>query len=205
MPYVESGALYRAITLAALDNDVELSGARLVGLARTLPVRLDMTPDGPRPEVAGVDVSQAIREPRVTALVSRVSAIPEVRQWVNRQVREAVSAHAAGAVLEGRDIGTVVFPDAPLKVFLTAQPDERARRRLLQEGRETGPDAVALAAEQLRSRDDADASRAVAPLRPAEDAIVLDTTRLSFEEQVQFIVDRARKVFSSLDIQDSDA
>src|SRR5205823_6865372 len=103
-------------------------------LAEDLPVRLVLVGDDFRPEVAGVDVAETIRSERVTRRVSEVAAIPEVRHWVNVQQREAVATHSRGVVVDGRDIGTVVFPDAPVKVFLTATPDERARRRLAQPG-----------------------------------------------------------------------
>lgn len=200
MAHVESGALYRAITLAALDSGEPLEGQRLVALARGLPIRLDLTATGFRPEVAGADVSGAIRADRVAAMVSTVSAIPEVRAWVNEEVRHAVAQHPRGAVLEGRDIGTVVFPDAAVKVFLTARGEVRARRRLLQEGKTVDAEALARATAELERRDGADESRAVAPLKPAADAVILDTSDLSFEEQVERIVALARNVFSQLDI-----
>ena len=195
IPHVESGALYRAVTLAALDADVPFEGQRLVALARSLPIRLDLTNSGFRPEIAGADVSQEIRSTRVTADVSEVSAIPEVRAWVNEEVRAAVARHPRGAVLDGRDIGTVVFPDAALKIFLTASPEARARRRLLQDGRPSDERAVRGEIAELARRDVADSSRAVAPLRAADDAILLDTSDLSFDEQVEQIVHLARNLF----------
>jgi len=150
-----------------------------------------------RPEVAGADVSEAIREARVTERVSEVAAIPEVRVWANEQVRDAVARHPGqAAVLDGRDIGTVVFPDALLKFFLVARPEERAKRRLLQEGTEPDAGRIAATVADLHRRDDADASRAVAPLKPAPDAIMVDTSDLTFEDQVNFIVGEARKAFS---------
>lgn len=197
LPHVESGALYRALTLAALDQSVPFEGQRLVALARSLPVRLALAADGFRPEVAGADVSDAIRSERVTARVSELSAIPQVRSWANDAVRDAVAQHPRGAVVDGRDMGTVVFPDAAIKVFLTASPEERARRRLEQEGRAATPEALAAEAEVLRIRDDADSSRAVAPLRPAKDAVVLDTTGMGFDEQVEAVVRLARRVLES--------
>jgi len=196
LPHVESGALYRAVTLAALDAGVPFEGQRLAALARSLPIRLDLAADGFRPEIAGVDVSAAIRSERVTADVSEVSAIPEVRAWVNEEVRAAVHRHPRGAVLDGRDIGTVVFPDAVLKVFLTATPEARARRRLLQDGRPADPESVRREIAALELRDAKDSSRAVAPLRQADDAVPLDTSDLSFEEQVERIVALARNLFS---------
>jgi len=214
--HLDSGALYRAITLAALDNLGETAGEKarergkgkretwgaqqIIALAEDLPVRLVLVGDVFRPEVAGVDVAQAIRSERVTQRVSEIAAIPEVRHWVNVQQREAVQGHPRGVVVDGRDIGTVVFPDAPLKVFLTASPEERARRRLAERrggagsgGAAGGGDAeLRQEAEVLEARDRADSTRAVAPLRAAADAVVLDTTRLSLEQQVQAVVALAR-------------
>ena len=201
--HLDSGALYRAMTLAVLDNLGE-SGAgnrerwsaeRIIALAEDLPVRLVLVDDLFRPEVAGVDVAQAIRSERVTQRVSEIAAIPEVRHWVNVQQREAVQGHARGVVVDGRDIGTVVFPDAPLKVFLTASPEERARRRLAERGGTGGGGGDAelrREADVLEARDRADSTRAVAPLRAAADAVLLDTTRLSLEQQVQAVVALAR-------------
>jgi len=206
--HLDSGALYRAITLAVLDNIGERgagsgspwSAQQIVALAEGLPVRLVLVDDVFRPEVAGVDVAQAIRSERVTQRVSELAAIPEVRHWVNVQQREAVQAHARGVVVDGRDIGTVVFPDAPLKVFLTASPEERARRRVGERrdgglgggGGGGGGDELRREAEVLAARDRADSTRAVAPLKAAADAVVLDTTRLSLEQQVQAVVALAR-------------
>src|SRR6266566_1674040 len=209
--HLDSGALYRAITLAVLDNLGETAGERarergkgkgetwgaqqVVSLAEGLPVRLVLVDDEFRPEVAGVDVAQAIRSERVTQRVSEIAAIPEVRHWVNVEQREAVQGHPRGVVVDGRDIGTVVFPDAPLKVFLTASPEERARRRLAERegGRGgSGEAEVRREAEALAARDRADSTRAVAPLKAAADAVLLDTTRLSLEQQVQAVVALAR-------------
>ena len=209
--HLDSGALYRAITLAVLDNLGEQgagspkgvpdgpgerwSAERIIALAEDLPVRLVLVDDVFRPEVAGVDVAQAIRSERVTQRVSEIAAIPEVRHWVNVQQREAVQGHPRGVVVDGRDIGTVVFPDAPLKVFLTASPEERARRRLAERGGTGGGGGDAelrREADVLEARDRADSTRAVAPLRAAADAVVLDTTRLSLEQQVQAVVALAR-------------
>jgi cytidylate kinase len=197
---VESGALYRALTLAALDQGIELSAQRIVALAHELPVRLDLTESGFRPEVAGADVSREIRAERVTRHVSQVSALPEVRAWVNAAVRRAVATYPRGAVLDGRDIGTVVFPDAAVKVYLTATPEARARRRLLQDGAAADPAAMAREIEAIARRDRMDSTREVAPLKPAADAHQVDTTRLTLEEQVRLIVSLARNAFNQLDI-----
>ena len=193
--HLDSGALYRAFTLAAIDHDLPLDGERIAALAGALPVRLDRTPAGYRPEIAGVDVSEAVRSPAVTARVSAVAALPAVRRVVNAMVRAAAAEHPRGVVIEGRDIGTVVFADAGLKIFLTASPEERARRRLLQENRLQDAASVAREAETLKVRDHADANRPIAPLAQAPDAIPLDTTGMGFDEQVRRIVELARKLF----------
>jgi cytidylate kinase len=199
--HLDSGALYRALTLAVLDNlekwgvasGTILPVQRIVALAEELPVRLVLVGDVFRPEVAGVDVGAAIRSERVTRQVSAVAALPAVRIWVNDQQREAAAQHPSGVVVDGRDIGTVVFPDAPLKVFLTATPDERARRRLSQRGRVIGPGDVQRESEALAARDAADSTRPVAPLKAAPDAVLLDSTALTLEEQVGRVVELARQ------------
>ncbi len=195
--HLDSGALYRALTLAALDQQVPLDdGARIADLALRLPVRLVRAGDGFRPEAAGVDVSEAIRGTRVTEQVSRVAALPAVRDAVNLMLRDAAAQRPEGVVVDGRDIGTVVFPDAGLKVFLTASPEERARRRLLQEGRPTTNSAVAEEVLRLRERDRADSARSTAPLARAPDAHPLDTTGMDFDKQVGAIVALAQRVHS---------
>jgi len=199
--HLDSGALYRAVTLAVLDNLRDAgSGMRdawpaqqVVALAEDLPVRLVLVGDAFRPTVAGVDVEETIRSERVTRHVSAIAAIREVRNWVNVQQREAVAGVPRGVVVDGRDIGTVVFPDAPVKVFLTASPEERARRRLAQRGSRIDPAELAREAQALAARDHADSTRPVAPLRAAADAVRLDTTDLSLEEQADRVVALARE------------
>ncbi len=193
--HVDSGALYRAAALAALDAGLALDGPAIVDLVESLPVGFRLTDEGYRPEVAGVDVSNEIRTDRVTAHSSPVSALPEVRDWVNRALRAAVESHPRGAVLDGRDIGSVVFPDAAVKVYLTADDEERAKRRLKQQGRTTDDDSVKATMDRMAGRDTADSTRAVAPLSVAENAVVIDTTDLSFEEQVAKIVELAEVAF----------
>ncbi len=201
--HLDSGALYRALTLAALDNigegerwKSEWSGQSIVGLAERLPVRLVLVGTRFRPEVAGADVEVAIRGERVTRHVSALAAIPEVRTWVNAQQRRAVEGgQGRGVVVDGRDIGTVVFPEAPLKIFLTATPDERARRRLSQRGQAVDGDLMRRESQELAARDTADSTRAIAPLKPAPDAVLLDTTTLTLEQQVTGVVELARGLF----------
>jgi len=205
--HLDSGALYRALTLAALDTIGEggrgtlkdmkgegWSGPRIVALAEQLPVRLVLTGDVFRPEVTGVDVEEAIRSDRVTRHVSALAAIPEVRTWVNAQQRRAVEG-VGGVVVDGRDIGTVVFPEAPLKIFLTATADERARRRLSQRGQAVDVDIVRRESQALAARDAADSTRPIAPLKPAADAVLLDTTALTLQQQVARVVELARGLF----------
>ncbi len=198
--HLDSGALYRALTLAALDNigegtrgKSEWSGQRIVGLAERLPVRLVLVGTRFRPEVAGADVEVAIRGERVTRHVSALAAIPDVRTWVNTQQRQAVEGMKV--VVDGRDIGTVVFPEAPLKIFLTATPDERARRRLSQRGQAVDGDLMRRESQELAARDTADSTRAIAPLKPAPNAVLLDTTALTLEQQVTRVVELARGLF----------
>jgi len=201
--HLDSGALYRALTLAALDNLGE--GGRRKGegwpeqqvldLAERLPVRLVLVGNEFVPEVAGADVREAIRGERVTRYVSTLAAMPEVRVWVNAQQRAAVGRGGDGVVVDGRDIGTVVFPEAPLKVFLTATPQERARRRLFQRGQEVDVEQVRRESQALAARDAADSNRRVAPLKPASDAVLLDTTALTLEAQVTQVVELARARF----------
>jgi cytidylate kinase len=204
--HLDSGALYRAVTLAVLDNLDQGAGGRgkageggeswhaqqVVALAEDLPIRLVLVGDVFRPAVAGVDVEEAIRSERVTRQVSAIAAIREVRNWVNVQQRDAVAGEPRGVVVDGRDIGTVVFPDAPVKVFLTASPEERARRRLAQRGSRIDPADLAREAQALAARDRADSTRPVAPLRAAADAVRLDTTDLSLEQQAERVVALAR-------------
>jgi cytidylate kinase len=197
--HLDSGALYRAVTLAALGAGALESAESILAAAAAQRVRLVPVGDEFRPEAGGVDVSSAIRSEQVTARVSAVAALPAVREWVNRVLREAVRRHPRGVVVDGRDIGTVVFPEAPVKVFLTARAEERARRRLMQEGEPVDAARVASASAALSRRDAADSERQVAPLKPAPDAVVLDTTDLSFAEQVETVVGLAQRVFASLD------
>ena len=209
--HLDSGALYRALTLAAIDNlgeepalsaaqggrrqGEEWPAAQVIDLAERLPVRLVLVGDKFKPEVAGADVEAAIRGDRVTRNVSALAAIPDVRTWVNSRQRLAVESYGGGVVVDGRDIGTVVFPEAALKIFLTATPDERARRRLFQRGQEVDLELVQRESQTLAARDAADSNRRIAPLRAAEDAVVLDTTAVTLEQQVTHVVELARQRF----------
>jgi len=142
----------------------------------------------------GLPAEDRLRGPEVAATVSQVAALPAIRDWANAQFRAIVEAGGA-TVLDGRDIGTAVFPDAPLKIFLTASPEVRAGRRLLQGGKPITPDDLTREAQVLTARDSADATRAVAPLRRAPNAVVVDTTELTLAGQVDRIVALAREIW----------
>ena len=192
--HLDSGAFYRAITLAALRAQIPVEGweglthAQLDGLA----VRGRAAGEGYALTVGGAEVGEAIRSPEVNAHVSRMAAVPAVREWLMEALREAGAR--GGLVADGRDIGTVVFPDAEVKAFLVADPEERARRRLRERGVEApDPEEVRAEAARLLGRDAIDSGRAAAPLRQAADAVVVDTTGLRFEEQVERIVRLARE------------
>lgn len=188
--HIDSGALYRTAAWLSIRDGID-DPERLARAAANASVELVSAGTTLAVRVAGELAEPAIRAPAVTARVSAVAAMPAVRHWVDGVLREAVARHG-GAVLDGRDIGTVVFPDAALKVFLTATPHARARRRLLQDGAGADEPALGEEAGRLAERDRRDAGRAVAPLRRAPDALELDTTELRFADQVATIVAWAR-------------
>lgn len=187
--HLDSGAVYRALTLVALDLGLERGGGADAILAAAEERGLGLRPgeEGFDVWLDGREAESRIRSADVTASVSGISADPAVRAWVNRLIQDSVRG-AGGVVLDGRDIGTTVFPDAEFKFYLNASPLARAERRLRQRGEALDPADVARERDRLAARDAADASRAVAPLRPAADAHLIDGTDLSFEEQVRGIV-----------------
>jgi cytidylate kinase len=181
--YLDSGAMYRCVALAGLERGVDLDdGAAMGRLAAALAIDLD----GGRVALDGRDVSEAIREPRVSEVSSRVSIHPAVREALVAEQRRLIGG--GRYVAEGRDIGTVVSPEAPLKVFLTASAEERARRRAAQTGEEP---AAVLAAQG--ERDARDEGRRHSALRPADDAVEIDTTGLSLEQVVARVESLARE------------
>lgn len=185
---LDTGAMYRALTLAALDCDMQLNdGDALGAFVRTV----DIENEKGVTTIDGTDVSHTIREPRVTAAVSMVSAHAGVREVLVAQQREWANKHGGG-VVEGRDIGTVVFPNATVKVFLTASDDERARRRQQDEADADRAVAVGDVRAALERRDSVDSSRATSPLRAADDAIHIDTTAQSVDSVVADIVARVK-------------
>ncbi|MDQ7819502.1 MAG: (d)CMP kinase [Armatimonadota bacterium] len=190
--HVDTGAMYRSVAWAALSRGVDLSDeAALTALARSLEIRLEDTPDGQRVWVDGRDVTEAIRDPAVSEAASVVSTYPGVREaMVAAQRRLGADG---GVVVEGRDIGTVVFPDAEVKVFLTASVEERARRRY----RELRARGVAISLDEVRraeeERDRRDRTRSHSPLQPAPDAVVMDTTGVPVDEVVGSILALCRR------------
>jgi CMP/dCMP kinase len=191
--HLDSGAFYRALTWAALKRGVPAGEWASLDAARLDALGVSGRPaeGGFAMYVDGADVSQQIRAPEVNARVSTMAAVPAVRDWLLGRLRSA--ARDTDLVADGRDIGTVVFPDADLKVFLVADVRERARRRLLQMELPTDNAAIDREVARIEARDRSDSEREVAPLRQAEDARMLDTTGLSFGDQVAAIVRWARE------------
>jgi cytidylate kinase len=191
---LDTGAMYRTVTLAALESGTDLAdAAELAEIARTA----DMEFENQHITLDGRSVFFEIRGPEVTAAVSQVSGHPEVRAVLVDRQRDWVRERGGG-VVEGRDIGTVVFPDAPLKIFLTASEEERARRR--QRDEQDARRAIDLreAKGQLNRRDEADSSlgRATRPEDAAPDAVVVDTTSIPMGEVVEQLLERAQQVFA---------
>ena len=195
MRYLDTGAMYRAMTWAMLDAGVDVDDAAAVTSAASHVVLASGTdPSCPTISVNGVDVSEPIRSATVTAAVSAVSAVPEVRELlVSLQRAEVAAAGDAGIVVEGRDIGTVVLPDAPVKIFLTADPAVRALRRAKEDSERTQADVSVEATQQaLVARDAKDSSRATSPLTQAADAIVVDTTELNLEQVITEVINQVQ-------------
>lgn len=183
MAYLDTGATYRAATLAVLQAEVDLTDERAV-LSELEHHRIDYDEDGIL--LDGQSVALEIRSAAVTAAVSAVSALPLVRTEVVNMQRRWVADRNHHAVVEGRDIGTVVFPDAPLKIYLTATPMVRAMRRA--GDAEAGGTSLQEVADALAKRDHADSTRTASPLRPADDAVIVDTGDLTVDEVVARII-----------------
>ena len=186
--HVDSGSLYRAATAAMLRLDKDASRwteQSVLDAAR--PVELRAARTSFYPFLDGKAIEEEIRGPDVTRNVSRVAQMPRVREWVNARVREA--AESKNVVVDGRDMGTVVFPDADLKIFLVAEPRERALRRLRQRGTPTSEQLLDDETIRIKERDERDAKQTV----PADDAVTIDTTGLTQAEQVEQIVGLSRQ------------
>jgi cytidylate kinase len=187
--YLNTGAMYRAVTWAVLRAGVDPDDdSRVAELTGKVAVEVTTDPHDQRVSVDGQPVERHIRSVEVTAAVSAVSGLSAVRSRLVEQQRALIGA--GRIVVEGRDIGTVVAPDAPLKIFLTASHGTRVQRRARQDG--AGSNDLVAASEAMRRRDDYDSSRSLAPLRAADDAVQVDTTALPVHEVVKRLVDIAR-------------
>ncbi|WP_020527340.1 (d)CMP kinase [Flexithrix dorotheae] len=195
--YVDSGAMYRAITLFVIENDVDLNNTEAVENAlRSIEIDFKLNEQNQHNDVFlnGKNVEDKIRKMEVTARVSEVSAIKEVREFLVKKQQEI--GLKKGVVMDGRDIGTVVFPEAELKVFMTASIEARAQRRLMEmkaKGQEVNLEEIK---QNLESRDHQDSTRKESPLRKAEDAIDIDTSDLTIEEQVEKILNLALQIIN---------
>jgi cytidylate kinase len=188
--YLDSGALYRAVGLAALEAGVDLNDAvALSRLASSL--EIESSEQGRVVLLDGRDVSARIRTSEVSQAASRVSAHPQVREALIDLQRGA--AKPPGTVAEGRDIGTVIFPHADLKIFLDADPQERARRRAAEMVAKAGSTEIDNVKREMAERDRRDSTRVVAPLEAAPDALIIDSTELGIDEVVEGIVKEARR------------
>jgi len=181
---LETGAMYRALALKAIENDLGFDEESvLMDLAESTKIALEPQREGNRILLDGFDVSRRVRDADVTAAASKVSVHPLLRAWMVEQQRQM--GKAGGVVMEGRDIGTVVFPDAEVKIFLDANPEVRGNRRYRQIAPGDGPEQTVTEealVKELRERDARDRNRVESPLRPAEDAVILDSTSMTLDE-----------------------
>lgn len=194
--YVDTGAIYRTVALRAREAGADPSDPEQVApLLEDLDLRMDYGADGvQRMYLSGRDVTETIRENEVSALASQVAALPAVREFLLDFQRKQAREH--DVVMDGRDIGTVVLPQAGVKIFLTATPEARARRRtaeLLQRGQDADFDEIL---REIRQRDEQDENRPVAPLRQAEDAALLDTTNLDLKGSLEALLTLVRERLS---------
>jgi cytidylate kinase len=192
---LDSGAIYRVLALAALHHQVDVTSEdALVPLAAHLDVRFVATNGNLEVILEGEDVSAEIRTQEVANAASQVAAFPRVREALLR--RQRAFRELPGLIADGRDMGTVVFPDAPVKIFLDASSEERAHRRMLQlQGKGFSVNFERLLAE-IKERDDRDRNRAVAPLVPAADALVLDSTSMSIDDVIEQALTYAQKILT---------
>ena len=190
--YVDTGAMYRALTLKAMRNNIKMDEeAALIELSKNTKIDLEDAEDGLKVYLEGEDVSKEIRSPRVTNNVFYVARIPGVREEMVKLQRQV--SRKADVVLEGRDIGTVVFPDAQYKFYLDASFDERVRRRYKDLVRDKHNMTIEQVAKDLKERDDKDLTRKVAPLKKADDAEFVDTTNMTIDDVVGYIASRIKK------------
>ena len=191
--YVDTGAIYRTVGCAARRRGIDPGDAAAIGtLLEEIQVEMCYGEDGLQHMLLnGEDVTTEIRLPQISMYASRVSAIPAVRAFLMDMQRDMARNH--NVIMDGRDIGTVVLPGADIKIFLTASPEDRAQRRCLElQERGTPQDYDTILAE-IRQRDENDSSRAVAPLRPAEDAVLVDTTGNTFQQSFALLLKMIRE------------
>ena len=192
---LDSGAIYRVLALAALHHQVDITSEEaLVPIAAHLDVRFVSTHGEMDVILEGENVSGEIRSQDVSNTASKVAAFPRVREALLR--RQRAFRDMPGLIADGRDMGTVVFPDAPVKIFLDASPEERANRRMLQLQEKGFSVNFERLLSEIKERDDRDRNRAIAPLIPADDALVLDSTSMSIEEVIKIALDYAREKLS---------
>lgn len=187
--FLDTGAMYRALTLAAMNEKADLNKTeQLLDILKRKILQFDISGGVMKVSIDGIDVSEEIREPSVTANVRYIAEKPELRKELVQMQRDFARQHG-GIVTEGRDQGTVVFPDADFKFFLTADAEERARRRQAQLG-ESGKEAdLEELRENIEKRDASDKNRTVGPLTPADDAIVIDTTNMKVQQAVEKVAE----------------
>ena len=193
--YIDTGAMYRAVALKAIRSGQTPDNDSFALLAGSINVRLEPSRDGVRVFLDGEDVSSAIRSEEVSGMSSRVSQRADVRARMvalQRSMAQEASSGGVDVVMEGRDIGTVVFPDADCKFFVTASPEVRAKRRakqLLEKGEHVSEEHLL---SEIRARDKRDSTRKTSPLRQADDAVLIDTSDRTFEDQVENILAQIR-------------
>jgi cytidylate kinase len=189
---LETGAMYRALALKAIERDLPFDDeAALLDLAEYTRLALEPQAEGNRVFLDGVEVSRRVRDADVTAAASKISVHPKLRAWMVEQQRKL--GERGGVVMEGRDIGTAVFPDAEVKIFLDAAPEVRGSRRYRQQGPQENKVTEESILRELRERDERDRNRTESPLRPAPDAVVMDSTSMTLNE----VLARAEEIVRS--------
>ncbi len=194
---LDTGAMYRAITWVVLQANIDLNDQDAIAKqALSTTIHISTDPGNFAISTNGYDVTSAIRSPEVTAAVSEVSAVPEVRELLVQLQRDVVANSHYGIVVEGRDIGTVVLPDCALKVFLTASPEARAKRRSLEVDPQANAEIIAQTQTALLVRDAKDSGREHSPLKPAKDSQILDTSDLTLDQVVDQLTEMAHQTYS---------
>ena len=194
--YIDTGAMYRAITFLAIKKNILNDHEEITMLANSCEMKMEFIEGNTKIQVDGVDLTDEIRSPEVNSHVSDISKIAGVREALVKKQR-VMAAENDGVVMEGRDIGTVVFPDADVKIYLTATIDERSHRRAKEFAEQGKSIPVEAVRDNLVQRDKIDSTRAVSPLSKAQDAIEVDTSNTTIEEQVEIILRHVNKKTSS--------